>query len=96
MGATLHRYATGYTGEQKFSVRIFILSGPDVLYILSPLVCPGCIQRSFFARFGAEKHSDVAFTSGLNKSQPKTFQTPEKTILSLSETDGFDKIFMAT
>jgi len=57
---------------------------------------PWLYTKKFFARFGAEKHSDVAFASGLNKSQPKTFQTREKTILSLSETDGFDKIFMAT
>jgi len=34
---------------KEFSVRIFILPGLDVMYILSPLVCPGFTQISFCA-----------------------------------------------
>jgi len=45
-------------------VDIFILPGPDVIYILSPLVCPGCTQISF-TRFDAEKDLPyVAFAEG--------------------------------
>jgi len=50
-----------------------------------------------FTRFGAEKDlSDMVLTAGKTKSRPKTFQTPENTILSFSETDSVDKIFMAS
>jgi len=64
-----------------------------MMYIVSPLVCPGCTQINF-RRFGAEKDlSDVSFAAGKNKSKPKTFQTPENTILSLSETDSFDNFY---
>jgi len=81
--------------NKKIGVRIFILPGPNVMYNLSPLVCPGYTQISF-TRFGAKKDlSDVAFAAGKNKSRPKTFQTLENTILLLSETDSFDKIFIA-
>jgi len=39
-----------YTGKQKkFRVHILILPGPDVMYILSPFVCPGSTQISFYA-----------------------------------------------
>jgi len=37
------------TGKKKISVRIFILPDRDVMYILSPLVCPGCKQIRFYA-----------------------------------------------
>ena len=40
-----------------------------------------------------KKTSDVSVVSAKTKSKPKTFQTPE--IAMLSETDSFDKIFMA-
>jgi len=68
------------------------------MYILFPLplVCPSCKQMRF-TRFGAEKDlSDMVLTAGKTKSRPKTFQTPENTILSFSETDSVDKIFMAS
>jgi len=38
----------------------------------------------------------VAFAAGKTKSRPQTFQTQEDAILSLSEIDSFDKIFMAS
>jgi len=51
----------------------------------------------FLCFYAPEKDlSDVAFAAGKNKNRPKTFQTPENTILSLLETDSFDKIFMAS
>jgi len=34
---------------KKISVHIFIFPDRDVMYILSPLVCPGCTQISFRA-----------------------------------------------
>ena len=40
-----------------------------------------------------KKTSDVSIVSPKTKSKPKTFQTSEKAMLS--ETDSFDKIFMA-
>jgi len=40
-----------------------------------------------------EKSSDVPVVSAKIKSKPKTFQTPENAMRS--ETDTFDKIFMA-
>jgi len=40
--------------------------------------------------------SDTAFAAGKNKSRPKTVQTPENTILSLSEPDSFDKNITAS
>jgi len=50
-----------------------------------------------FTRFDVEKDlSDVAFATGKNKISPQTFQTPENKILSLSETDSFDKMFMTS
>jgi len=30
--------------NKKICVRIFILPGPDVMYILFPLICSGCTQ----------------------------------------------------
>jgi len=57
---------------------------------------PWLYAKKVFTRFGAEKgifESDVAFAAGKNKSKPKTFQTPENTILSLSKTNSFNKIF---
>jgi len=71
--------------NKKFSVRIFILPCPEMMYVLSLLVCPGYTQISF-TRFGAEKDlSDVAFATGKNKSRSKTFQTLKNTIVSLSK-----------
>jgi len=75
-------------------VRIFILPGLDVTYILSLLLCPGFTQI-FFTRFGAEKDfSDVVFAVGKNKSRTKTFQTPGNTKLALSETDTVSRKFL--
>jgi len=72
-----------YWQTKKFSVRIFILPGPVIMYILYPFVCPGCTQIRFTC-FGADKDlSDVAFSAGKNERRPNTFQTPENTILSL-------------
>jgi len=59
-----------YWQTKKFSVRIFILPVPDVLYILSPLVGPGCTHISFYALWCF----DVAFAAGKNKSRPKRSQ----------------------
>jgi len=58
---------------------------------------PRFYANKIFTRFGAEKDlSDVKFVTGKNKSRPKTFQTSEITIFSLSESDSFVKIFMAS
>ena len=35
--------------NKKIKVRIFIVLGLDVMFILSPLVCLGCTQISFYA-----------------------------------------------
>jgi len=75
---------------------IFILPGLDVMYIL-PLSYTLVVRIYVFTLFGAEKDlSDVAMAAGKVKSRPKTFQTLENTIFSLSETDSFDIIFMAS
>jgi len=54
------------------------------------------VRKYVFSRFSAENDlPDVAFVLGKTKSRPKTFQTPENAILSLSEADGFENIFMS-
>jgi len=57
-----------YTGKQKkFRVHILILPGPDVMCILSPLVCPGSTQITFYALWCWKKLSDVAFAAEKRK-----------------------------
>jgi len=55
------------------------------------------VRKYIFRCFGAENDlSEEALAAGKNKSRPKCFQTSVNTILLLSETDSFDKKFMAS